>query len=207
MMSSIPKTASTPLAPCTSAKAILPWKLCAAPPARHATASSSVLTLESLIVLVRMSRAPAASTSAPIRSSLRPSWFRSRSSQTYFSVLLAYASKTLKYVWDDLLRNQLGLSEDRIGAEVEAAGALDILTKTIKDSNVKTELDAVACRAGGAAQSFQGKIAFADVHGARGVDAVFGIEDIIQETVTPGYSQAVPVFYGDYDYDLSTGTF
>ena len=120
---------------------------------------------------------------------------------------LAYANKTLKYVWDDLLRNQLGLSEDRIGAEVEAAGALDILTKTIKDSNVKTELDAVACRAGGAAQSFQGKIAFADVHGARGVDAVFGIEDIIQETVTPGYSQAVPVFYGDYDYDLSTGTF
>ena len=116
--------------------------------------------------------------------------------------VLSYANQTLKAAFNDVQASQLAVPGRHIGAQIEDTTTL--VTKRIEDSDGKIELDALAFLAGGTVLGRQGRMDFVDVHGEKGVAAIFGVEDIIQETVTPGWSQRVPEFFVDWGYDPDT---
>ena len=116
--------------------------------------------------------------------------------------VLSYANQTLKAAFNDVQAGQLAVPGRHIGAQIEDTTTL--VTKRIEDSDGKIELDSLAFLAGGTVLGRQGRMDFVDVHGEKGVAAIFGVEDIAQETVTPGWSQRVPEYFVDWGYDPDT---
>lgn len=115
---------------------------------------------------------------------------------------VTYTNETLKSAWDDLLDSQVALPGRFRGPGVEDTTSQSV-SKTLRDSDGKTELDAIAHIAGGTVVTSQGKVkyqnAFTEDKG--GVRATFSREEIQVTGVTPGYRNRVEEYFVPYAYD------
>lgn len=113
-----------------------------------------------------------------------------------------YTNQTLKAAWDDLLDSQVALPGRFRGSGVEDTTSQSV-SKTLRDSDGKTELDAIAHLAGGTVVTSQGKVKYQDAftEGKGGVRATFAKEEIQVVGVTPGYKNRVEEYFVPYAYD------
>lgn len=113
-----------------------------------------------------------------------------------------------KAIYDDLIATQArDLLARYRGPGVE--NTTDVLTKTIDESDIKVELDALAFIAGGGLTSSQGRVLFAEMYpsGGRGLAALFPSEEITVLAVSPGYRQRTPEVFVRHNYHFEEQRF
>jgi len=114
-------------------------------------------------------------------------------------------NQTLKAVYDDLLDTQLG-----IAGRYRGPGVLDTsetVTKTVEDSDVKVELDAISFLAGGPSISSQAQVKWVDVFGEKAVVAVFDPHEIEPLHVTPGWRARITEYSVPWNWNDTEGRF
>ena len=121
--------------------------------------------------------------------------------------VLVYANKSLKHVDDDLLGNQLA---ELVPVRYRGPGVPDgttIVSKQIRESDAKEELDAIAYLAGGTRIASQGRLKFVDLVGSKRIVAVFPREEIQPLSMTPGHRQRVGEFFVRYEWNDDEGEY
>ena len=115
-------------------------------------------------------------------------------------------NQTLKAVWDDIVDNQLALAKRRRGPGVEDNTTQ--ISKDVENSDVKTELHAVAYVDGSANIASQGRIKSVKMlAGETATVAIFPASEIVPLAVSPGFAERVNEFFIRFDYDLDTNTY
>jgi hypothetical protein len=109
------------------------------------------------------------------------------------------SSWTLKDTYEDIRDNQIELAGRFAGPSVE-----DDTTEVAKLINNRTEgkdeLDGLAFLAGGCITSRQGRVAYTDIYGDKAVVAHFPSEEILPQSVTPGFANRVPEIIVEYGW-------
>ncbi|GIW91554.1 MAG: hypothetical protein KatS3mg109_1986 [Pirellulaceae bacterium] len=118
---------------------------------------------------------------------------------------ITYTNQTLKAVYDDLIDNQLALPGRFRGPGVSSTAYT--VTKKISDSDIKTELDAIAYLAGSAVVSSQGVVRAVDVYGDKSVARFFPREIQRVMGVSPGFSERRPELFLRYQWDEASGAY
>lgn len=113
-----------------------------------------------------------------------------------------YTNQTLKAAWDDLLDSQVALPGRFRGPGVEDTTSQSV-SKTLRDSDGKTELDAIAHLAGGTVVTSQGKVKYQDafLEDKGGIKATFAREEIQVKAIEPGFRNRVEEYFAPYAYD------
>lgn len=113
---------------------------------------------------------------------------------------LVLANQTPKQLWDAIVGNHLAAD---IPARYRGEGILDqsvLLSKTITDSDGKTELDAIGHVAGVVLSTDRGKITAFDMFTPGSIRAWLPTEQLTWRATIPGQRQRVPEFFALYDY-------
>jgi len=111
---------------------------------------------------------------------------------------LTYANQTLKNVFDDLIGVQArDLEPQYRGPGLEGT---DLVSKTIENSDIKAELDALCFIGDAALISSQGRIKAVSV-GDQAIVEIFPGEEIEVLGANPGLEQRIPEVFLRYDYE------
>lgn len=117
-----------------------------------------------------------------------------------------YTNSTLKSAWDDLLDSQVSLPARYRGPGVEDTTSQSV-SKTIRDSDGKTELDAIAHLAGGTVVPSQGRVKYQPAFAEGGTRVAFPMQETTVKGVTPGYKNRVDEYFVNYAYDRDAEQF
>lgn len=115
-----------------------------------------------------------------------------------------YTNATVTAVWEDLVDSQLSVPGRFRGTPPQDSGTI---TKTLRESRGKDEVDAVSFLADWATIDSQGKIKAVDMSGQPAAVAEIPMEEVTTGTLTPGYRHRIEEFFVPYNFSEGVGEF